>query len=443
MTNFSLENTSATGAVRSRHVVIYMGRPETRRERIEDRNGKTVPTPDGDRRDISDASGRDAIKNNFKNQQNTTVTSVGGPPDPNNPRSGQDGWDHPGNLDGLEAAIRQAGNAIRRSGHPDKEQFILFVGDHGEGTRADLRSTTVPGNSRSVVSDAFQPFAEDASVIQHALVNPYNVSGFSIFLDYDGTATPIQLDRTTSGDRMPFFAPDDFRLEITPQNRDTLVLRTFGEQPFDLDADDVLGLIPGEGISLFFPVSEAIFMDRLLGGNLEIAFVNNTASDVTITEVAQTAGVCGRQGPVPPSVPETGFRFGGGLTLDFPGAFPLATVIGEFSIDRNLAVRTSLDVGSSNVLLNAGLKSYLRSTGNVMPYLEGGAGLSITIIPGFTFTQPTVHGAIGISYDMNHRFLGHPYSLFAEAGGTLFGGGGTALMVTVGGYFSTSRDRGR
>ncbi|MFQ5793539.1 MAG: GEVED domain-containing protein [Candidatus Bipolaricaulia bacterium] len=141
--------------------------------------------------------------------------------------------------------------------------------------------------------------------------------------------------------------------------------------------------------------------------------------------------------PIPEEEEEKRIQLGGGITLElqlgFPEAFPFATVIGEFPTSSDLALRTSLSVGGGlSILLDAGLKSYLGSTGNTMLYLEGGAGLSMFIAPGSTFTQPTVHGTVGFSRDLD-SLLGRKSSLFVEARLMLFlRTEGTSLMITGG-----------
>ena len=62
---------------------------------------------------FSDAADRDRIKQNFAGDPNTTVTTAGGEPLAADRRLGQNGWDYSGTLDGLEAAIRKAGDAIK------------------------------------------------------------------------------------------------------------------------------------------------------------------------------------------------------------------------------------------------------------------------------------------------------------------------------------------
>ncbi|MEW5925570.1 MAG: hypothetical protein AB1746_16430, partial [Candidatus Zixiibacteriota bacterium] len=92
--NASLEPTDPAGTIKSRHVLVFNGMPNAQ-----------------------DNADRDAIENNFAGDPNTTVTTCGG---------NGTGYDYPGTRAGLEAAL----NDISANMSPD-EQFILFVGDHG------------------------------------------------------------------------------------------------------------------------------------------------------------------------------------------------------------------------------------------------------------------------------------------------------------------------
>lgn len=97
----SLAPVTADGPIRSRHVLVYAGKPEA-----------------------LDVADRDAIKKNFAGQLNTTVTTVGDAPDSGG--KGQHGWDYPGTGEGLRQALKEIGQLMN-----PHEQFILFVTDHG------------------------------------------------------------------------------------------------------------------------------------------------------------------------------------------------------------------------------------------------------------------------------------------------------------------------
>ena len=355
---FSLAHTSVNGEVQSRHIVIYAGKPDTGREPVEDRDGITVPTYEaylddqagGDtRREFTDADDRDAIERNFEGEVNTDVTSVGGAPDPNNPGSGQDGWDHPGNLDGLEAALKKAGAAIRNSPNPDKEQFILFVTDHGEGELYTDRTTNVPSNTRSSVAPQFSSFAADAFIVEQMQLEPQNEPGFSLFLDYSDN--PRGFERLPGGAAVPMYEPGTFRLAVTPAGGAEVVFDDFFEQVVDLNDDGIIGSSPGEGIDLRFRVSEDDFLQGLVGMELDIALVNNAPEVVKVVRVGQLSGAIGQRLPPPGrELVDTAVAAADGLPVvsalgqNYPNPFNAATTI-AFSLAR--AERVELVVYNS------------------------------------------------------------------------------------------------
>src|SRR5207244_4037052 len=124
-----------------------------------------------------DAGDRDTIKQNFAGEPNTTVTTAGGEPSVNDRQLGQNGWDYSGTLGGLEAAIKKAGDAIKNSSHPEREQFILFVGDHGMmgtlGNNPAPPKKSTP-NSRSEMAPSFQTFTSDGPAVYFMEQDPNN-----------------------------------------------------------------------------------------------------------------------------------------------------------------------------------------------------------------------------------------------------------------------------
>ena len=102
------------GPVKSRHIIVYAGKPDKKAGRDNDQLKK--------------------IKNNFKNEKNTTVYGVGG--DGNSP------WSYAGTKAGLEKAMKKVKEEMNKKGvDPKKEQFIMFITDHGG--RRDVVTTTV------------------------------------------------------------------------------------------------------------------------------------------------------------------------------------------------------------------------------------------------------------------------------------------------------------
>lgn len=302
--DFSLTHTSADGPVRSRHIVYYAGKPQNVREPVQDIDGVTVPnreayleSQEGEtpadrqarKREVGDIQDREAIEENFNRRLNTDVSTVGGPPAENDPTSGQEGWDFPGNLDGLREAIQQAGEAIRNSERPDLEQFILFVSDHGEGELyTDRVRNQAPANTRSTLTEDFQPLAADAFTLELMRQDPGNQPSFSLTLDLQDAPRPVE--SLPQGGLAPLFGPGDFALEVIPQEGAAVFLDVFEEEALDLDGDGVLGTGPAEAVELRFVVEEDVFIERLVGAPLRIDLVNRSAAALQISRVGQRSG---------------------------------------------------------------------------------------------------------------------------------------------------------
>jgi hypothetical protein len=109
-----LTPTNPAGPIKSRHVLVYAGKPEYR-----------------------DNIDRIKIQNNFANQPNTTVTTVGG--------SGGPGWDYAGTREGLRKALEEIGQQMNSD-----EQFILFVTDHGD-LHPEKKDVSVASSSDTLV----------------------------------------------------------------------------------------------------------------------------------------------------------------------------------------------------------------------------------------------------------------------------------------------------
>ncbi len=99
--DFSLENTSAAGAVQSRQVIFYAGSPD----------GSGPPE------NTSDNSQRDVIMSNFTHASpqadNVTFQTAGGAGGGTIGGAGDTGWVNAGSAHGLQQAIIDAGNAIK------------------------------------------------------------------------------------------------------------------------------------------------------------------------------------------------------------------------------------------------------------------------------------------------------------------------------------------
>lgn len=133
--------------------------------------------------------------------------TAGGPPPENDRSAGQDGWDFSGTFDGLEGAIKKAGDTIRNSPNPAAEQFILFVGDHG--VMGTLGNAT-PGKGRAAaggrteVVRGFIAFARDDPAVEFMEQDLNNVPGFLVFLERAGSLPARQaLDNPGAFDFRP------------------------------------------------------------------------------------------------------------------------------------------------------------------------------------------------------------------------------------------------
>lgn len=278
--DFSLEPTSLSGPVLSRHVLYYAGLPLA-----------------------SDAADRDTIKANFAGQLNTTVTTVGG-------GAGDAGWDFTATSENLYNAIKSIGQDIASSSDPDKEQFILFLGDHGDyhgqsGFIGDEFIVVAPGDSLQTEGhDTFHTATDgggsstlsiDTRVLQ---ADPTNKTGFSVFI------SPITLKSVPDDpeDYEPQFSPGDFTLNvrvhtITGDATPTATLTDFTELPFELGDDgftNALGDILGEGITLFFEVAEQFFIDNFFDKTLDIELENHSSLSVEVRYFSQDTGAVRR-----------------------------------------------------------------------------------------------------------------------------------------------------
>jgi hypothetical protein len=142
----SLEPTDSDGSIKSRHVLVYAGKPHS---------SSNEPY---------DKWQRDTIKANFATggTGTTTVTTVGG--------EGKDGWDYPGTLQGLRDALKDIGNEMS----PD-EQFVLFVTDHGDIDKID----DAPACEGWLCTSA--PLTFGTRIYDDMLADPNNQPAVSLF----------------------------------------------------------------------------------------------------------------------------------------------------------------------------------------------------------------------------------------------------------------------
>jgi hypothetical protein len=260
--------------IHSRHVLVYAGQP--------DGGGGT-----------SDVAQRDAIAANFAGQPNTTVTSAGG--------AGGGGWSQPGSAAGLRNALKSIGTAINASANPAKEQFILFVTDHGDLHNKESKSVVSPQNTTIPLtpSSPFQSFGSIQLDPDTLANDPNNQPGFSVFLPFhDGTSSL----RTAPYDPFtPFFPPNCWQMGLdnpAPTGTDWNI-PSFFDVFVELDDSGVVGDFPGEGVRVMFklppPDNSMFFVDSFFDVFYDVSLTNFTnftprAGNYLVTELSQDSG---------------------------------------------------------------------------------------------------------------------------------------------------------
>jgi hypothetical protein len=150
----SLTKTHPDSTIKSRHVLVFAGHPNAQ-----------------DNADVNN------IKNNFTDQQATTVTAVGA--------NGAAPYDYPGTLQGLKDAL----NAIKPQMNPS-EQFILFVTDHGDKHVVDPAPLNFGDSSQS------EPLSFPAPTQQDMQNDPNNKPQISLFSPGDIQPGPVTVYTT-------------------------------------------------------------------------------------------------------------------------------------------------------------------------------------------------------------------------------------------------------
>ncbi|MDP2990306.1 MAG: VCBS repeat-containing protein [Kiritimatiellota bacterium] len=252
--DFSLEDTSANGGVQSRHIIVYAGKPSDKGH---------------------DNNIRDKIKGNFAGQQNTTVKTAGG-------AGTSQGWDNPGTAKGLRDAIIDAGVAILNAPDPSKEQFIIFITDHGDLHNVETVNEPIVDGGCVTVTD-FPTFTSENTapgVIDKA------TPGFSAFIPFSGG-----LIHTVADDYQPFFQQGQwiFSLASDAQFANPLVLTNFTEL-YDEFNNNIIGDLSGEGVTLFFPVDSSVFTNRFFNATINMKVYNLSGAAYTLGTLSQDSG---------------------------------------------------------------------------------------------------------------------------------------------------------
>ena len=280
---FSLEPITPTSQIQSRHIVIFMGQPETKNIRVQTHGTITEPGRLGTVQVISDNADRDSIIQQFAGQPNTSIFTVGG--------DGTGGWQKPGTSIELSRAIRAAGDEIAASDNPAREQFILFVGDHG-GTGYTPGPSQVAANPGSSVT-----FPNPLDIIPrsdelHKLTtqDPNSIPTLQI------NAEPGAIPQTQDHGYAPFapFPPDSFTVALSANDGTTLTLSTFEQISFDWDEDGVIEPHDGEYTGMVFPIPESDLFGKFSGKAVDITFGNNSTANLTLTGVDLHLGAAPR-----------------------------------------------------------------------------------------------------------------------------------------------------
>ncbi len=281
----SLEKASSTGAVRGREVVVYAGKPDSAAGR--------------------DNTQRDTIKGNFNGEPNTNVTTVGG--------NGTGGWDKKGSANGLREAIKQAGDRIKASPDPSKEQFILFVTDHGDLHKKDAKVSVVQPMIPTPITSpmGLACFMQPELPPFHLFEDPANITGFSFFVDLN--AAGILYDPRNG----PFFPPGSWGMTLYTSRGEVVHVDSFFDVWLELSTDGsgIVGDEPGEGVRVIFPIDEPRFVQSFFDVFVEITVENRTPMTWLVSGASQDSGSIAK--PVSLRVPQDADGDGDVDLLDF------------------------------------------------------------------------------------------------------------------------------
>ncbi|MGD2109546.1 MAG: hypothetical protein PVI86_09160, partial [Phycisphaerae bacterium] len=232
----SLEPTDPTdGPIKSRHVLVYAGKPDAGAGRDNDQ--------------------RDTIENNFNGAAGTTVTTVGG--------DGTNGWDHPGTVDGLRDALKAIGQNMNSD-----EQFIMFVTDHGNRDKTD----TTPDCTTDQCTSA--PLALGLQTYAQMLADPQNDPAVSLFSP--GPSQPLNVDITLNTQSF-FNVPFDIALDLNDDG------------DMDDDGEGWVARVDVDEASLDWLFGETITVD---GTNLPDIEITLESGDIAKKAVSAPIGGC-------------------------------------------------------------------------------------------------------------------------------------------------------
>jgi hypothetical protein len=250
--DFSLEDASADGNIQSRHILIYAGKPS--------RKGY-------------DTNLREKIRNNFAGQANTTIKTVGG-------EGTSQGWDNPGTAKGLRDALIDIGISILNAPDPSKEQFILFITDHGDLHCVETVNEKVHDGGCVTVSNFPTFTAHDINPVQ------IEAPGFSAFIPFaDGLIHPV------ADNYQAFFQPSQWLLHLgtNTEFENPLVLTNFTELYEEFN-NNIIGDLDGEGVTLFFPMERGLFTNSFMNTNTNLRLINLSGAEYTVGTISQDSG---------------------------------------------------------------------------------------------------------------------------------------------------------
>jgi hypothetical protein len=249
--------------IESRHVLVYAGQP-------------------GGGGGTTDVMQRDTIKMNFMGD--ASVVSVGG--------AGGGGWDKPGSAKGLREALKEIGMAIAMSPNPTKEQFIMYITDHGDLHNKETTATPSQPTLTVPLVPSFPTFSLSQLNPTILADDPFNQPGFSVFLELP---SPVSESIWSGSGRL--FNPGDLLLQLDNPSLsapDFLNIPSFFDVFVELDGSGIVGDYPGEGVRVMyelpFPDNSMAFADSFFDVFYSVSLTNNTGGTYFVHEFSQDSG---------------------------------------------------------------------------------------------------------------------------------------------------------
>jgi hypothetical protein len=196
---------------------------------------------------------RSNIDNHFAGQPLTVLENIG-------LDGGSGFWDFAATAKSLRDRIQQAGLDLASAPPGSPKQFLLFVTDHGGLGKVVKPDTMMPIGPLGSVNQTLSAFSSSTLDAAALLADPENQPGFAIrigMIPFDHT---VAYQASGLGDYTPLFAAGDWSVAVSdPLGQPIFSSGTFSETYVDLDGDGLL-TGPGEGVELFFPISESLLL---------------------------------------------------------------------------------------------------------------------------------------------------------------------------------------